>query len=275
VGYRFNPPPGWPPAPQGFAPPPGWQPDASWPPVPPGWSLWIEDPSVPDGSLPGGPASLPSYRSGADAAYRQPKTGTNGFAIASLIFGILGGVLLSVIFGLIALAKIRNRPQAGKGLAITGLALSCAWIVGIVAVVAINAAGAAHRSASSGQITSKGSLSVFSLHVGDCFQNPTAGQAGAGVTEVSAVPCTIAHNAQVFAQLPVTGSSYPGKGALLGQATSGCRAHVAAGLDASKITSTMTLHFIFPLPQSWSDGHRTITCLIVDSTADLTSSLLK
>ena len=40
---RFNPPPGWPPAPPGWVPPPGWQPDPSWPDPPPGWNLWIED----------------------------------------------------------------------------------------------------------------------------------------------------------------------------------------------------------------------------------------
>jgi Protein of unknown function (DUF1524)/Excalibur calcium-binding domain len=36
----FNPPPGWPPAPSGWAPEPGWQPDPSWPPAPVGWEWW-------------------------------------------------------------------------------------------------------------------------------------------------------------------------------------------------------------------------------------------
>jgi hypothetical protein len=44
---RFNPPPGWPPAPEGWRPPAGWQPDRSWPPVPPGWRLWVEEDSQP------------------------------------------------------------------------------------------------------------------------------------------------------------------------------------------------------------------------------------
>src|SRR5215469_2755274 len=35
MGMRFNPPPGWPPAPEGWAPGPGWQPDPWWPPAPP------------------------------------------------------------------------------------------------------------------------------------------------------------------------------------------------------------------------------------------------
>ncbi|MFF5260513.1 DUF4429 domain-containing protein [Actinomadura viridis] len=40
-GWRFNPPPTWPPTPPGWTPPPGWQPDPSWPPPPQGWQLWV------------------------------------------------------------------------------------------------------------------------------------------------------------------------------------------------------------------------------------------
>jgi hypothetical protein len=40
---RFNPPPGWPPAPAGWVASPGWQPDPSWPEPPPGWQLWVAD----------------------------------------------------------------------------------------------------------------------------------------------------------------------------------------------------------------------------------------
>ena len=43
MAARFNPPPGWPPAPQGWTPPPGWAPDPSWPAPPPGWQLWVDD----------------------------------------------------------------------------------------------------------------------------------------------------------------------------------------------------------------------------------------
>jgi Domain of unknown function (DUF4190)/Septum formation len=47
VGLRFNPPPGWPPVPEGFTPQPGWQPDPSWPPPPPGWQLWVNEEQLP------------------------------------------------------------------------------------------------------------------------------------------------------------------------------------------------------------------------------------
>lgn len=42
---RFNPPPGWPEPPAGWAPPSGWQPDPSWPAPPPDWQLWVPEES--------------------------------------------------------------------------------------------------------------------------------------------------------------------------------------------------------------------------------------
>ena len=63
--------------------------------------------------------------------------GTNGFAIASLVLGILTlcglGSVLAVIFGHIALGQIKDRNQTGRGLAIAGLVLG---YVGIGLVVA-------------------------------------------------------------------------------------------------------------------------------------------
>jgi collagen type III alpha len=41
TAWRFNPPPGWPPAPEGWIPPTGWQPPADWPAAPDGWQFWI------------------------------------------------------------------------------------------------------------------------------------------------------------------------------------------------------------------------------------------
>jgi hypothetical protein len=37
----FNPPPGWPPVPNGWVPPPGWRPDADWPATSAAWQFWV------------------------------------------------------------------------------------------------------------------------------------------------------------------------------------------------------------------------------------------
>jgi hypothetical protein len=279
VGFRLNPPPGWPPVPDGFVPPPGWQPDPSWPPPPPGWQLWLPDdtPGTPGagGYQPGG-YQPGGYQPGGyqPGDYLRPaKSGTNGFAIASLILGILGlftiSAILSIIFGIVALVKIRNVPQKGKGFAIAGLILSCVWLAALAILIAVSVATTAQRS-TSGQVSHRGSMNIFALRFADCFDNPDA----QSVTSVTAIPCTQPHNAQVFAQFNLTGSGYPGDAALRRQATDGCNARVAGNIDRSKITNTMNIRFIFPLPGSWQLGHRTVSCLIVDQTPDLTSSLL-
>ena len=39
--WRFNTPPGWPPAPARFVPEPGWRPDPELPTAPVGWRWWV------------------------------------------------------------------------------------------------------------------------------------------------------------------------------------------------------------------------------------------
>jgi hypothetical protein len=274
VALRFTPAPGWPPMPDGFVPPPGWQPDPGWPPAPPGWQFWVDD-GLPSGTGPN-PYSTGAnpYSTGANPYSGPYPTGTNGLAIASFVLGILGFLfitaVLSLIFGIIALGKIRQVPQRGKGLAIAGLVLSVLWLAGLTTSIVINATNQANQSPN-GQITGRGNLSVFSLREGDCFDNPTSGS----VTTVTAIPCDQAHNAQVFAQFDaMNASTYPGSSALQAEATHGCNADITGNVDKAKVPATMTIRFIFPLQGSWNLGHRTVSCLLVNPTSNLTSSLL-
>ena len=71
-----------------------------------------------------------------------------------------------------------------------------------------------------------------------------------------------------------TGTGFPGTAALERRADNGCNARISGNLDQSKVTSTMSLHFIFPRQLAWDSGQRRISCLIVDASPDLTSSLL-
>jgi hypothetical protein len=72
-------------------------------------------------------------------SYPRPRN-TNGFAIASLVLGILWlywvGSILALIFGYVARKQIREHGDAGGGLAIAGIVLG--WIgVGVLALVII------------------------------------------------------------------------------------------------------------------------------------------
>lgn len=83
----------------------------------------------------------------ADAAYAaipRPTT-TNGFAVSALIFGLIGGTILPIIFGHVARSQIKRTGERGWGLATAGLILgylSTTVVVVIVIVVLVLAAQA-------------------------------------------------------------------------------------------------------------------------------------
>jgi hypothetical protein len=203
----------------------------------------------------------------------------SGLAIASFVLGLLGAFLLtaalSVILGIAALAEIRRTGKRGKGLGIAGIALSCVWAVAIIGLFVVGATtGGGSPGASSGspgQASHPASVNVFSLPVGTCFDNPAGNTLG--INSVTAIACTKAHNAQVFAEFDTTGSRFPGTAAMERRANSGCNARITGNVGQSKITSTMSLHFIFPQQLAWDSGQRRISCLIVDSRT-ITSSVL-
>lgn len=226
---------------------------------------------------PGVPYGTPGVPYGGGSPYGAggpygPPPGISAWAVASLVLGLIGGVVLGAVFGFIALSRIKQFGHKGRGLAIAGIVLSACWtgllIIGIVAAIV----GQATRSPTTGQITHAGSLNVFSLSVGDCFNNPPG---ASSVTEVTAVPCTQPHNAQIFAKFDLTGSafSYPGTAAVKNQAMVGCNRRIGS-VDRSKTTSAMTVRLLFPLQDSWIDGRRTVSCMIVNPRANITQSLL-
>lgn len=51
--WRFNPAPGWPPAPDGWVPGESFRPDPLWPPAPAQWQFWVWEPSTTDATPPG------------------------------------------------------------------------------------------------------------------------------------------------------------------------------------------------------------------------------
>ena len=62
-----------------------------------------------------------------------------GFAIVSLVTGILGIPILAIVFGLIQIYLIKDNPKkyGGKGMAIAGYALGVFWLLLIIALLTV------------------------------------------------------------------------------------------------------------------------------------------
>jgi hypothetical protein len=74
-------------------------------------------------------APRPGAPPGAPYGYRPVAVGTNGMAVASLVFGIIGGSVLAIIFGHVARSQVKRTGQEGGGMALAGLILGYIWLV--------------------------------------------------------------------------------------------------------------------------------------------------
>ena len=113
-------------------------------------------------------------------------SGTNGWAIAAFVLGILGGTILSVIFAIVALVQMRGRHQRGRGLAIAALVISVVWIAVIASVIAY------------GVSTQGKSVRASDLNTGDCVKDAYDHELP---TWVKRVRCDRPHYGEVFAVL--------------------------------------------------------------------------
>jgi Domain of unknown function (DUF4190)/Septum formation len=232
---------------QTYPPTPGYDPQ--------GYPAQGYPPPYPDPGYPGQPAV---------------QRGTNGFAIAALIFGIIGGAVLGFIFGFIALNQIKKNGQGGRGMAIAGLVLSGLWTLFVVAVVIIAITTSPSRD-DSGTITSSGSVSATALRPGDCVNNLNT--TTATVLSLPAVPCSQAHEGEVFAVFDLADGPYPGENAITNQATSGCQARIDAYSPTAGTDGTYTLVWIYPRQQDWAKGSREITCVAAALSGTTTGSI--
>jgi hypothetical protein len=68
--------------------------------------------------------------------HTQPQRPVSGFAIATLVLGIMGIVLSAVICGIVALGQIMGGSYSGRGMVIAGLLISAAWVLLVAAFAA-------------------------------------------------------------------------------------------------------------------------------------------
>ncbi len=214
---------------------------------------------------PGGGAGVPigpDYPPMPRDPYGAPRQrGVNGLAIASLVFGLIGGWLLAVPFGIAALGQIKSRRQEGKGLAIGGLVASGAWVLVLVAIATGGVLGGPERN-SRGEVTSAGDDSVFNVRTGDCVDglNDRTGR----LVRVQVTPCAQAHEAEVIAEFELPKGSWPGERSVISQAEQMCLGKLEFVLGNSPMWNNLGAYYLYPIDSvSWSRS-REVHCLVTN-----------
>ena len=174
--------------------------------------------------------------------------GTDGFAIASLVLGLLGGGVLALIFGLVARSRIKKNGTAGRGMATAGIVLGILGILGLIAVIVfvVLAVGQA-RDTVAGQPDT----------VGQCF---TIGADGA-LDSIVIVDCATPHNWEIIAVETMTDDALPDAAAIEERGNALCipaaQTYFADDVDLNSV-GISTFH---PTPSSWLLGDRILACI--------------
>ncbi|MGV9610889.1 DUF4190 domain-containing protein [Nocardia xishanensis] len=197
----------------------------------------------------------------------------NGFAIATLVFGLIGGCVLAIPFGIVALVQIKSTRQQGKGLAIAGLAASAVWLLGASAGAVTSTIdadrsdlrGTAASVASTtvadrgGPRATVGMTSIDDLGPGDCLTNAPA---DARVTHVTLAPCYEPHYAEVIAEVHLSGP-WPGTAQAFQQSERLCMDATMAILTNSTMLDQLRNLVLYPDQVRWSLAG-TATCLVIN-----------
>ncbi|MEU1459447.1 DUF4190 domain-containing protein [Streptomyces sp. NPDC005727] len=196
----------------------------------------------------------------------------NGLAITSLVFGVLcclPGV--GLVLGLIALRQIRRRGERGTGLAVGGSVLSGIGLALWALLLATGGAAGFWEGVQEGARDGANS----SLVKGECFDAP-GGLLSGGTGVVTGVPCSGAHDGEVFASFRLRDGGYPGDDSVTGTADERCYGlRDTYAMDAWAVPDDVDVYYLTPTERSWSAGDREVTCVFGNVTegADLTGSL--
>jgi hypothetical protein len=198
---------------------------------------------------PPGQYGAPSYPPPQQPPYPQPPA-TNWWAIVSLIFGLLGGILVSIICGIVALRKVKQ-GQSGRGMAIAGLVLSGVWLV-VAIVVVIFAI-----------VLGRGSTNAADVKSGDCLKEiPQGGE----VAFVDVVTCDQPHKGEVFEVIALPDGEYPGE-SVISSYQNRCEPALLDYAPQAAQDPRVGLYVLFPTTDSWKRGDRTVTCIATSDTA--------
>ena len=133
------------------------------------------------------------------------------------------------------------------------------WVPALLVVLAVGYLANARRS-DDGSLESAGTLAVDDMRAGDCFN---AGEEES-ISDVDGVPCTEAHEYQVFAVGDYEAASYPTDPELDTIFTSVCEGPFDGFVDMPYVDSELYGQMITPSEETWADGDRSFICILYD-----------
>lgn len=121
-------------------------------------------------------------------------------------------------------------------------------------------------------VAAEPAASVFELEMGTCLNDASVPE-GADLADIPQVSCDQPHDSELFGIITVDDETYPGADVLIQKGQDGCQLRFGDFVGIDFRSSTLDFHFYYPTPSSWSQGDRTIYCMVVDPGLQVTGSL--
>lgn len=154
--------------------------------------------------------------------------------------------------------KITRVGLVGASAAAIALALSGCSLLGL---------GGADRD-EDGQVTDTSTDSVFSMQVGDCLNEPE----GTEVYDVELVPCTEAHDYEVYDEIELEAGDFPSD--IDTQAEEFCLGAFEEFIGVAWEESELDATWFTPTQSGWEqDDDRLIQCIAYDPAGQTTGTL--
>lgn len=252
--------------------------DAQQPPWPPTTPAQ-QQPSFPYGppSLPPGPPGAHPGRPDEPVPIWSHAPGMARWALALAVIPC-GGVTAAVglVLGIVVLARgerdgVARSPKVAAAAVAIGSLQIVFWLV-IAAVALVDEFDGPDRDAD-GAILERDTMSSMDLRVGDCFDDP-----GFDTLEVfdtvDVVPCGLAHDFEVVADLEIPGEDFPGEDVGAAE-VDGCFDAFDEAVSAKPAVSALEVYYLTPTRHSWRLGDRSLVCLAGSPDAPRRGSLMR
>lgn len=104
---------------------------------------------------------------------------------------------------------------------------------------------------------------ILQLEVGTCLMDIST-PLGQDLTEIPTIDCAVPHESEVFAEVTLEGTGFPGVDRVSEAAVASCMREFAQFVGVDHSASTLDFAYYYPTPSSWAVGDRSVFCVVFE-----------